>query len=283
MIFDLKLANERIQHLERRERELLFDVKNNRQSYEMRIQQLERSAEKDKQTFNRQRDMIVKLEGKIKGLEEDEKSAEIALTQCSQEVMDLQSQKAKLVEALKKVEGGLMWAITHLGLVPDNGIFEDLKRVHNSVKKPSLKSEVKMSDDIEVFNCQCAKALEWEMHKVLDNNWYSLPKGLIIDFNAGHAFKAQPKDMHFHDSYDWAMLLVKKCNDMAMKVHIKTSRYIDFSNEVVECYEVSVLNSDFDTIVCLETCDFNEFPLKISQCCLKAFENILKKHTMTDE
>lgn len=53
-------------------------------------------------------------------------------------------------------------------------------------------------------NIRAAKALGWKFDGIL----YYLPDGLDR-----HCHIASPEKMSFHDSYDWAMLLVKECGN----------------------------------------------------------------------
>ena len=52
-------------------------------------------------------------------------------------------------------------------------------------------------------NKQCAEALGWE-----PDLYYYCKGGGVVYVNY---LRADIGELHFHDSYDWAMLLVKKC------------------------------------------------------------------------
>ena len=66
-----------------------------------------------------------------------------------------------------------------------------------------------MNDKDLKLNKDAAEALAWEFHKVpskyLNKSYYAIPKELHDKFKL--LFVAV-EDMHFHDSYDWVMLLV---------------------------------------------------------------------------
>ena len=59
----------------------------------------------------------------------------------SKEIDRLTAQNKLLKEGLELAKGGLTWAITHRGLVNEDGIFEDLKRQHRLVTETLKKCE----------------------------------------------------------------------------------------------------------------------------------------------
>lgn len=73
-----------------------------------------------------------------------------------------------------------------------------------------------MMDD---FNKRCAEALGWESHiGTLYSREYLSFKTPLVGWCA-------VEGMHFHDSYDWAMLLVKKLSWLQMSEYQRKLHY----------------------------------------------------------
>lgn len=101
--------------------------------------------------------------------------------------------------------------------------------------------------DINEFNKECAEYLGWESKN--RHSEYLLCGKEHIDFLSGNV--AWIKDMHFHDSYDWAYLLV----------HLICKKGING--------RIVIANSLFHKFSCDWT---SATPQQISQACLEVLK-----------
>lgn len=100
----------------------------------------------------------------------------------------------------------------------------------------------RMSNDD--FNKACAGALGWESFNSRQGIAYALPESIRVYMRFSDG-----SDMHFHDSYDWAMLLVAKLTD------IQLAQLIDRLGIIMQEPRLSHV--------------FKATPLQISQACLE--------------
>lgn len=125
--------------------------------------------------------------------------------------------------------------------------------------------------EITQINKESAEALAWPLQISHSNNrgWrYYVPP---IDFSFNHY---QVKEMHFHDSYDWAFLLVKKVLEFDEKHRGCTAHYPMkefFKNLLKDSFGYSD-NADYFNLARFRHC-FTATPLQITLACLEALRD----------